>query len=72
VDISFQPAGQAIEICPVSVHGMLWLQTHFESQYWVAISCNQVKLSKENAKELLKDATNAGVQISYHYSLSFT
>ena len=48
---------------PTSVIGMLWLQTHFENDQWEAISNNQVIISKENSKLLVKDAMSAGLKI---------
>ena len=48
---------------PTSVIGMLWLQTHFEDAQWEALSNNQVIISKENSKLLVKDAISAGLKI---------
>ncbi len=48
---------------PTSVLGMLWLQTHFENDQWVALSNNQVIISKENSKLLVEDAISAGLSI---------
>jgi len=42
---------------------MLWLQTHFEDDQWVALSNNQVIISEENSKLLMKDAISAGLSI---------
>ena len=42
---------------------MLWLQTHFEDNQWEALSNNQVIISKENSKLLVKDAISAGLNI---------
>ena len=50
-------------INPTSVLGMLWLQTHFEDNQWEALSNNQVIISKENSKLLIKDAISAGLMI---------
>ena len=48
---------------PTSIIGMLWLQTHFEDNQWEALSNNQVIISKENSKLLVKDAISAGLNI---------
>ena len=48
---------------PTSVIGMLWLQTHFDNDQWEALSNNEVIISKENCKLLVKDATSAGLTI---------
>ncbi len=50
-------------IQPTSVHGMLWLQTHFENDQWEALSNNSVLISQENSKLLIEDATSAGLNI---------
>ena len=48
---------------PISIVGMLWLQTHFDNEQWEALSNNEVIISKENSKLLVKDATSAGLKI---------
>ena len=48
---------------PTSVIGMLWLQTHFDNEQWEALSNNEVIISKENSKLLVKDAISAGLKI---------
>ena len=48
---------------PTSVLGMLWLQTHFENDQWESLSNNEVIVSKENSKLLVKDVTDAGLII---------
>ena len=48
---------------PISIIGMLWLQTHFENDKWEALSNNEVIISKENSELLIKDAISAGLNI---------
>ena len=48
---------------PKSILGMLWLQTHFDNEQWESLSNNEVIISKENSKLLVKDATSAGLKI---------
>tara|TARA_Y100000589_G_scaffold247582_1_gene235552 strand:- start:70 stop:315 length:246 start_codon:yes stop_codon:yes gene_type:complete len=48
---------------PTSVHGMLWLQTHFENCQWEALAANKVIISESDARFLCKDASLAGIQI---------
>ena len=50
-------------IKPLSVIGMLWLQTHFDNDQWESISNGEVMISKENSELLVKDATSAGLII---------
>ena len=61
MDISLSDNKNGTQIRPISVHGMLWLQTHFESSHWEAISSEQVILSKCNATMLANDAREAGL-----------
>ena len=55
---------------PTSIIGMLWLQTHFEDNQWEALSNNQVIISKENSKLLVKDAISAGLKIKSFSGIS--
>ena len=48
---------------PTSIIGILWLQTHFDNDQWEALSRNEVIISEENSKLLVKDATSAGLKI---------
>ena len=50
-------------IKPISVIGMLWLQTHFENDQWESLSNDAVIISKENSDLLVEDATLAGIKI---------
>ncbi len=57
---------------PESIHGMLWLQTHFEDSHWEAIASKEVRLPLEDAKNLSNDAKQAGLRINHVPSLSIT
>ena len=57
-------------IQPVTATGMLWLQTHFENDQWELLSNNSVKISDENSKLLIKDATSAGLNIKTFSGIS--
>ena len=48
---------------PLSIHGMLWLQTHFENNQWEALSNNKVIISEIDSKLLIEDANLSGVRI---------
>ena len=47
-----------------SIHGMLWLQTHFKSKHWEALASDQVTLEQSNANMLSQDAKEAGLIIN--------
>ena len=55
---------------PLSVLGMLWLQTHFETDQWEALSNKTVIISEENSKLLIEDATSAGLDIKSFSDIS--
>ena len=55
---------------PMSVIGMLWLQTHFDNDQWGALSNNAVIISKENSELLIQDANEAGLNIKSFSGIS--
>ena len=57
-------------IMPSSIHGMLWLQTHFEDEQWEALAESRVTISELDAKLLCKDAHSAGVKIEHISEIS--
>ena len=65
MDISLSDNKNGTQIRPISVHGMLWLQTHFESMHWDTISNGLVIIPTKDAKMLSEDATNAGINVNF-------
>jgi len=57
-------------IIPSSVHGMLWLQTHFEDEQWKALAESRVTISEYDAKLLSKDANLAGLKVEHISEIS--
>ena len=70
MDISLSDKRKGTQIEPRSIHGILWLQTHFESDYWESISNGLVIIPTNDAKILLQDAEMAGININFINSLS--
>ena len=70
MDIRLSEIRNGIQIEPTSVHGMLWLQTHFHSTHWESISNGLVIVPTKDAQMLGEDATNAGVNVNFINSLS--
>ncbi len=70
MDISLSDKRNGNQIVPKSVHGILWLQTHFESKHWESISNGLVIISTKDAQILAEDATNAGLNVNFINSLS--
>ena len=70
MDISLSNKRNGTQIEPISVHGILWLQTHFESDHWESISNGLVIIPTKDAEMLGEDAQNAGLNINFINSLS--
>ncbi len=70
MDISLSDKRNGTQIEPKSVHGILWLQTHFESEHWELISNGQVIVPRQDAEMLGEDAQNAGLNVNFINSLS--
>lgn len=64
MDLSLIIEGQALRLNPESIHGMLWLQTHFEMTHWELLAEGRATVSPSNADALIKDASNAGLNLS--------
>ena len=64
MDIWFINSNDRVHVRAASVHGILWLQTHFERNHWEAIASEQVTLNKSNAALLAQDAKEAGLIIN--------
>tara|TARA_Y100001968_G_scaffold289148_1_gene291928 strand:- start:375 stop:602 length:228 start_codon:yes stop_codon:yes gene_type:complete len=61
MDILLLPTARGTQITPTSIHGILWLQTHFATKDWESLAANLVVIPNENALELKKDASQAGI-----------
>ena len=70
MDISLSDKRNGTQIEPISVHGILWLQTHFESIHWDSIINGLVIIPTKEAQNLVQDATKAGLNVNFINSLS--
>ena len=70
MDISLSDKRNGTQIEPKSVHGILWLQTHFESEHWESISNGLVIIPIKDAEMLVQDAQKAGLNVNLINSLS--
>ena len=70
MDISLSDQRNGTQINPLSIFGMLWLQTHFESKNWESLSKGIVVIPNKDAEMLFEDATNAGINVNFINSLS--
>ena len=70
MDISLSEKRNGTQIQPMSVHGILWLQTHFESNHWESLGNGVVVIPTNDAQMLFQDAKQAGINVSFINSLS--
>ena len=70
MDICLIDSAEGTQLCPESIHGMLWLQTHFVNDHWDAIASKKVILSTTDAQDLTEDAQRAGLSINHLPSLA--
>ena len=70
MDINLFDKRNGTQIEPISVHGILWLQTHFESDHWESISNGLVIIPTKDAEMLSEDALKAGLNVNFINSLS--
>jgi hypothetical protein len=70
MDISLSDKRNGTQIEPKSIHGILWLQTHFEAKHWESISNGLVIITTNDAELLGEDARKAGLNINFINSLS--
>tara|TARA_B100000214_G_C23870146_1_gene582228 strand:- start:489 stop:716 length:228 start_codon:yes stop_codon:yes gene_type:complete len=70
MDICLNGQRNGSQIEPKSIHGILWLQTHFESDHWESLSNGLVIIPSKDARMLEEDATKAGLNVNFIKSLS--
>ena len=70
MDICLSEKRNGTQIEPKSVHGILWLQTHFASEHWESISNGLVIISTKDSEMLGEDAKKAGLNVNFINSLS--
>ena len=72
MDLRLLAEGPSFRLVPASVHGILWLQTHFESEHWELLAEGHVIVSRTDAETLMADASLAGLLLNPLPSLSST
>ena len=65
VDIQLVQIKDKVWVVPQSIHGMLWLQTHFENDAWDALSQDAVVIPRHDAGMLVIDAQSAELMVVY-------
>ncbi len=64
MDLRLLAEGPSFRLVPASVHGILWLQTHFESEHWELLAEGHVIVSRTDAETLMFDASAAGLSMN--------
>ena len=64
MDLHLLAEGISFRLVPASVHGILWLQTHFESEHWKLLSDGLITLCRDDAEMLCSDAEVAGLRLN--------
>ena len=72
MDISLSGTQDGTFIEPTSIHGILWLQTHFEANHWKSISEGHVIIPTKDALMLHEDASRAGLNVNFINALAKT
>jgi hypothetical protein len=56
---------ESVRVQPKSVHGMLWLQTHFDDDTWHMLSMGAVGINTYDAINLSQDASQSGLHVLF-------
>ena len=64
-DIHIVTLREKVIVAPRSVHGMLWLQLHFEDEEWEVLSQGSFLMSRANATQMVMDAEEAEINVTF-------
>ena len=64
MDLRLLAEDHSFRLVPTSVHGILWLQTHFESEHWELLADGHVIVNRMDAETLISDASEAGLNLN--------
>mgnify|MGYP001443026003 CR=1 FL=1 len=56
---------QSVRVQAESVHGMLWLQTHFDEDAWDGLMYGMIGIDTDVANKLSQIASTCGLSILY-------
>jgi hypothetical protein len=65
LDIQLVDVVDKVFVVPQSIHGVLWLQTHFEEDDWDALTSGAVTIAHHDAAMLVIDAEDAELVVKY-------
>ena len=64
MDLAMAGVGSSYRLVPMSVLGLAWLQTHFETNTWELICSGAVRLQAACVEELCRDDLRGRVVIA--------
>ena len=64
VDLAIAVVNRDARLVPLTVHGLLWLQTHFDTSEWDVVCSGQARLQSDGIHALCRDAQRAGLRVS--------
>lgn len=65
MDIQLVDVLDKVFVVPQSIHGVLWLQTHFNQDEWDDITSGAVTIPPHDAAMLVIDAEDAELIVEY-------
>ena len=65
MDIQLVDVLDKVFVVPQSIHGVLWLQTHFEEDNWDDLTSGAVTIDRHDAAMLVIDAEDAELIVHY-------
>ncbi|MEB3306536.1 MAG: hypothetical protein VKK98_00115 [Cyanobacteriota bacterium] len=64
MDLAIAVVNSDARLIPLSVHGLLWLQTHFETSQWDSLCSGRARLHTDGVSALCHDARQAGLLVT--------
>jgi hypothetical protein len=66
MDIQLIDVIDKIYVVPQSIHGVLWLQTHFHQDSWDDLTNGAVIIQRHDAAALVIDAEDGGLIVKHN------
>lgn len=63
MDLQLIPSADAYKLIPISILGMFWLQTHFESSHWDLLAQGMAVIDADSSQALCSDALAFGLRV---------
>ena len=64
MDLAIAVVDRDARLVPLSVHGLLSLQTHFDASDWDSVCSGRARLHTDGVSSLCRDARQAGLQVT--------